>query len=333
MNFLITGCTGIIGRKLIAHLSITVENAFFYLYAPDKEYTNQLFNGVSGVVFSEFSQLSTKTNIDYVIHLGEDHSNFKKKWSADNVAALLEDNRRLNVHLREYLQKLKFFPKRVVFGTTVDCYGYSYRKHDDNKCLAYIYRTPFHEGDFPSPISTSLPHLICQQNELFAWIMHKTGMNIAIVRMGIVLDRQSLMIQHYAKLLQMFRVGKIGCGYQPFNWVHSQDAVNGLIHILDADMSNVSSKIFNLVSASSPKDKTSFQDFCFCLSLIKKYKSFVGLPEGFVKLFFGEKVYKFTQGHYVYSENLIKIGYKIEYDTIHKALFQIHSEIKKTKPL
>lgn len=328
MNYLITGCNSIVGRKLINAISQKKPDAFFYLFSRDKDYTKELFKDLKCFIFDDFSQLSEAKGhvFDFILHFGEDENIYEQSWSEENKKNILELNRQLNVDIKEYVDSITRKPVKVIAFSTIDRYGFQIYKLDKENALRHNFGPSCNEYFFPSRVDGFLPHTLATQNEDMFTFMCFNGMKPILVRMGTILDRESVAIKHWAKRIKQFRITKLGTGYEPFNWIHSDDAVLGIMQLLSGDLSNFGYKAFNLVASADPLGKTTIKDFCFSLSLVHGYKPFVKVPDCVLSRVYGEKLLKLTQGHYVHTQNMKNIYFKPKYDTLIKALFEIYGD-------
>lgn len=324
MNYLITGCNKNLGRNLIEQIGQLDSNAFFYLFSSSKDYTKAIFNDVSCLIFTNFLQLIEIKDIqlDYVIHLGENTPLMMKSWDQVNQIALLEASRQLNVDLREYLQSLETTPKRLLFASSVDYYGFTYTRHDREACINFKFGFSVNEGFFSSSTQTFACRY-AQQSELYAWLMKSSGIETVIMRFGFVLDQKFTDLGDYVGLMDKFRMSSIGSGYQPLNWIHIDDAVSALLYLLSVDLRSTKDKVFNIVASTNKSDITHFGDLGFLVSFLRDRKYWFKLPESLALSVMGEKALKYTQTQHVYSRNLPHIGFEPKFKRLIDALYDL----------
>jgi len=144
--------------------------------------------------------------------------------------------------------------------------------------------------------------------------IEQMAINRILLRSGIVLANESLIIKKFKLPFSFFIGGHLGKGQQIMSWIHIDDVVNSILFIIE----NVkSSQIFNLTAPKPVKMKE------FCKKFGKKMKrpSWFHIPAFLLKILFGQ-VAKETmlKGHKILPENLQKIGYSFIYTDIEAAL-------------
>ncbi|NSW46257.1 MAG: TIGR01777 family protein [Bacteroidales bacterium] len=157
---------------------------------------------------------------------------------------------------------------------------------------------------------------VCKDWELAALNAENFGVDVYILRFGIVLGLNGGMIK---KMLPLFKIGlggSIGNGNQALSFIHIDD----LVRIYDAIISGQLKK--GIYNAVSPYPTTNKQ-FSKQMAHILKRPLFFAIPKFVFRILFGKGAELLTQGQLVYPHSLLEQGFKFKYETIDSALHAI----------
>lgn len=136
-----------------------------------------------------------------------------------------------------------------------------------------------------------------------------------LLRTGLVLASNSLIISKFKLPFNLFAGGHLGNGRQIMSWIHIQDLVQAVSFII---ANNRESHIYNL---SSP-NPVSMKEFCKALGKAMNRPSWLHVPAFVLELLFGKEMARQTMlsGEAVLPINLKKLEFTFQYPEIGPAL-------------
>ena len=205
MNFLLTGATGFIGKRLIARLQEAGHRVSLFTrrVEPREDRTiGQYFWDMKGPAPAEPFR-----DADVVIHLAGEPVG--QRWS-DEVKRRIRDSRVLGTrHLIEGMARAERRPSALISSSASGFYG-----DRGDEMLT--------ESSLPG--AGFLPE-VCQAWEMEAARAQTLGVRVATIRTGIVLGRGGGALD---KMLPPFRMGvggRLGSGKQWMSWIHLDDLI------------------------------------------------------------------------------------------------------------
>ena len=260
-NFLITGGTGFIGKKLVAQLVNAGHEAVVVTRRPEKH----------GGSFAEkiryigsFSAIDNSTCFDAVINLGGEGI-ADKRWSAKRKQQLLASRIGLTNHLVKCLARLEKRPEVMISASAVGWYG----AHDE---------TPLTED---SACHQEFSHELCEAWEKEAAAVGDLGIRLCIIRLGIVLGKNGGVLKRMLPPFYFGLGGRIGSGKQYMSWVHVNDVIRAVDYLVDE---NSLSGVFNLTAPGT----VSNTQFTQAIGKVISRPTLFPLPAFVVKTVFGE---------------------------------------------
>ena len=191
-----------------------------------------------------------------------------------------------------------FAPRLVVNGSAVGYYG----PHED--------RLLDESGKFHDSFS----HQLCAAWENAAKQFTELGSRVCLVRTGIVLDKEKGAL---ARMLPSFRMalgGVIGNGKQWMPWIHVEDFVGLVFHLIRR------SDIRGAVNATAPNPVTNKQ-FTKILGAVLHRPAVFRIPGPMVRLIFGEMAKELLlSGQKVYPRKALETGYEFKFPLLEAAL-------------
>ena len=286
MNYLITGGTGLIGKALIISLG-TINNTITVL-TRDIEKASSLLN--KEIKFIDELLLSNIENIDIVINLaGEPIA--EKRWSQEQKYKICESRWDITEKLAHLISIANKPPSLFISGSAIGMYG-----RQGNKILDEGF-TQYHE---------EFTHQVCTRWEQLALEASSTNTRVALLRTGVVLDKKSGAL---SKMLLPFKLGvggKIGNGEQIMSWVHIQDMVAAILHIIDIKSLN------GPINITSP-NPVSNEVFSKSLATALNRPCIFNTPPFLLKLMFGEMADLLLFGQNVIPQKLITSGFRFKH--------------------
>ena len=171
------------------------------------------------------------------------------------------------------------------------------------------------EKNEASPLGNDYLAGIGRQWEDSTRAVEAMGLVRAIIRTGVVLDMKEGALP---KILLPFRLivgGRLGSGRQWFSWIHMDDEVGAILHILR----NGTGGIFNL---TSPNPVTN-NDLAKIIGRVLYRPNWFSVPGFILKLILGEMSILFWMGRKFLPAHLLVAGYQFHFEQIEDALKDI----------
>jgi uncharacterized protein (TIGR01777 family) len=296
MNILITGATGLIGRKLTNDLLLNGYAVNYLTTRKSQIKSNSKINGYYWNPEKNIIDLECFKNVDTIINLAG--SNIAKRWSDSNKLEILNSRiKSLNL-LKHSISNNKINIKKIISASAIGIYPSSV----DN-----VYK------ENESLISDSfLGKVVCQW-ESAVNSFKDLEIDVAIVRIGLVLSRDGGILSKSILPIQYGFGSFFGNGNQWQSWIHFQDISNIFYHILKYDLSGV----FNGVSPNPVTNKT----------FTKKIAKFLNRPlllpnlkKWMMRLLLGEMHTIIFESQNVSCEKLTKSKFKFKFDNFDQAI-------------
>jgi len=155
---------------------------------------------------------------------------------------------------------------------------------------------------------------VCREWEAAAQPAGDAGIRCAQIRTGVVLSSEGGALQ---KMLPPFRLGvggNLGSGRQWMSWIHIQDMVGAINHILKTDL------LRGPVNLVAPRPVTN-AEFTNTLGAVLSRPTIFPVPEFVMKLAFGQMAEEvLLTSQRVEPAKLVSSGYPFQYSDLRKAL-------------
>ncbi len=305
MRVFVTGGTGLVGRRLVRALRGRGDHAV--VLSRRAAQARETFGADAAVVEGDPMQagawMDAVSDCDAVVNLAGENI-FGRRWN-DAVKALLKDSRVQGTrHVAEALSRKPLRadgrPRVLVNASAIGYYG----PHGDE------------ELDENSPAGEDFLARLCAEWEREAVAVEKAGIRCALVRIGVVLDREGGAL---AKLLTPFRLfagGPTGSGRQWVSWIHHEDMTGLLLLALDRDEAR------GPLNGTAPHPVTN-RDFAKTLGRVLHRPSFFPTAGFLLRLGLGEVADVIVTGQRVLPRRPLALGYSFKYPTVDAALGQI----------
>jgi len=155
---------------------------------------------------------------------------------------------------------------------------------------------------------------VCREWEAAAQPAVNAGIRTALVRTGVVLSRDGGALKKMLLPFQMGIGGNIGSGRQWMSWIHLQDWIGAIHHILKNDL------VQGPVNLVGPKPVTN-AEFTKTLGSVLSRPAIFPVPAFVAKLAFGQMGEEVLLGSQrVEPARLVTSGYPFQYSDLRKAL-------------
>lgn len=298
MKYLITGGTGFIGAKLVEKLLNNGDEVTIISRNPKK--AEQKFDNKINA-FSQVSDINGRY-FDVVINLagkGIADSNWSPKVKQEIYGSRID----LTKQLILYISRLATKPKLLISASAIGYYGFSESQE-------------FTEND-DKINSDSFSHKLCADWEAEAKKAESFGVRTVITRFGIVLGKNGGALKRMLTPFKFGLGGKIGSGRQYMGWVHLQDVIDSIEHIISNESIN------GAVNITSPNAVTN-AEFTKALAKSLNRPAFFDMPAKIVEILFGQMGKELLlKGQKVAPQKLLENRFKFKYSNLKEAFESI----------
>ncbi|WP_437887142.1 TIGR01777 family oxidoreductase [Phytobacter sp. V91] len=292
MKILITGGTGLIGRFLIPRLQGLGHEVTVVTRNPANA---QRILGSSVTLLHKLDDLKDLNDIDAVINLaGEPIAD--KRWSEQQKQRLCESRWLITQKLVDLIRASSTPPAVLISGSAVGYYG-------DSGEVVVTEDEPAHN---------EFTHQLCARWEQIASEAQSTQTRVCLLRTGVVFAPKGGIL---GKMLPLFRTGlggPVGNGRQYMAWIHIDDMANGIIWLLNNDLSGP----FNMVSPWPVRN----EQFAHALGQVLNRPAIVRAPATAVRLLMGESAVLVLGGQRALPKRLEASGFGFRWFDLEEAL-------------
>lgn len=291
-NILITGASGLIGRRLIELLSANGANVSTLSRAPQagKRYHWDIYKG--------FIDGEALVGQDTIVHLAG-ASVGEKRWTASRKKEILESRTKSTALLFEHLRKANHTVKHFISASAIGYYGFE----DEQK-----------RYDESSPAGKDFLANVTKAWEAEVDKIASLGIRVVKIRIGIALSDKGGALVEMANPVKYFVGAALGTGRQPVSWIHLEDVCGIFMKaIYDLSMRGA----YNAV-APNPVDNK---------ALMKMIGSALGkpillppVPAFVLKMVIGQMAEIVVTGNRVSADKIVRAGYKFKFESAADAL-------------
>lgn len=295
MNVLITGGTGLIGKRL-TELLLQEGYQVIYLSRSRKKFTGSIptyhWNIGEGQIDDEAIR-----NADHIVHLAG-ASIAGGRWTAKRKEDMYLSRIGSTKLLLRQLKNAKHHVKTFISASAVGYYG-----DGKDKWLTE-----------EAPAGNDFLAKLCSDWEAETQKVNSLGIRTVIYRIGIVLSRNGGALPELARSMNFGVATYLGSGNQYLSWIHIDDLCRAFLFAIKNNQMN---GVYNAV-APSPVTNREMTD---AIRRAKKIPAIVlPAPAFALKLALGEMSQALLTGQRCSSEKLLKAGFKFSYPRLDKAL-------------
>lgn len=293
MRILITGGTGLIGRNLCQQWLADGHELYVWSRTPErvKSVCGEAVQGVGAL--RELDEVK----LDAVINLaGAPIAD--RPWTQKRRKLLRDSRIALTDHLVKWLASLAHKPEVLISGSAVGWYG-------DGGEQPLTESSPSQSKDFATQL--------CADWEAAALAAEPLGIRVVLIRTGLVVTGQGGFL---SRLLPLFRLGlggPQGSGQQWMPWVHLDDEVALINHVLHQQAAR---GVYNACAPEPARNK----DFAKALGKQLGRPAVLPVPGFVLKLMLGEMAGLLLGGQNIRPERTQEIGFEFKYPDLKSAL-------------
>lgn len=261
---LVTGGTGFIGVPLCKMLLLQGHSVT--VLTRDVIRANTLFDGRVTLV-GDMARVANDTAFDVIINLaGETVS---QRWSDEAKQRIINSRVSVTQSVVDYVARATQKPRVMISGSALGYYGVS-----DS--------LEFTENSTPTTDSFSaFPRDVCAKWESTAQRVEQHGVRLCILRTGVVLEKDGGALAQMLLPFQLGLGGPMGNGQQWFSWIHRDDLIGMMVHMINHD------ELKGAFNGTAPNPVTN-RDFAKALGRALHRPSFMPLLPFQIRLLFGE---------------------------------------------
>lgn len=301
-RIILTGATGLIGKKLISELS---EKGYSVsVFTRNKNSAKSIFSDKIEVI--EWDYTKPFENLIEIINGCHSIINLAgasiagKRWN-EEYKKLIYDSRIITARkIVEAISKCEVKPQSFFSSSAVGYYGLSSEELMTEN----------------SPSGDDYLAKVCLDWESSAMEAEKYGVRVVTIRTAVVLDKKEGAFKKLITPFKFFVGGHIGSGKQWFPWIHIDDLVNMYIFALE------NPDIKGGLNGSAPEQVRN-REFCKTLGKLMGRPSLFPVPGFVLKIAIGEFATYLLTGRKIFPEKALKAGFKFKYNNLEKAFINL----------
>jgi uncharacterized protein (TIGR01777 family) len=305
MRVFVTGGTGLVGTRLVWQLLSRGDEVL--LLTRRVGHAREIFGTAGQVVEGDPTVaggwIDTVASCDAVVNLAGENI-FGGRWNDTFKTRIRESRVAGTRHVAEALARKPLRgdgrPRVLVNASAIGYYG----THGDE------------DLDENSPAGSDFMADVCVDWEKAAASAGLAGVRCALVRIGVVLDREGGALAKLLTPFKLFAGGPVAGGRQWMSWIHHEDLTGLLLLALDRD------DVDGPLNGTAPNPVTNRQ-FGKALGRVLHRPAFFPTPGFLLRLGLGEVAEVITRGQKVLPRRALALGYSFAYPTIDAALAQI----------
>ncbi|MBT0726847.1 TIGR01777 family protein [Rosenbergiella australiborealis] len=294
MNILITGATGLIGRRLVDALLSQSHQLTILTRSPHRA---TQYVGRQVTVWETLADQTSLDGFDAVINLaGEPIAD--KRWTPEQKKKLCDSRWQLTEKLASLITTSLKPPAVFISGSAVGYYGDQGEEVVDEEHSA-----KHHEFSWQ----------LCAQWEALARAATSEATRVCLLRTGVVLSPTGGAL---TKMVLPFRVGlggPLGNGQQFMPWIHIEDMVRGIVFLLNH---HDAEGAFNMVAPNPVRNA----QFSRQLGEVLHRPTLFRVPASVIRLLMGESATLVLGGQQAVPKRLHEAGFVFHYQEVKPAL-------------
>ncbi|MEN6480717.1 MAG: TIGR01777 family oxidoreductase [Anaerolineaceae bacterium] len=301
MKYIITGGSGLIGRKLCELLVREGHIVYVLSRSPD---TIAMPQGVTVIKWDAKTGRGwggLVENVDAIVNLAGENIG-SGRWSAKKKEKILRSRLNASEAILDALKMSEKKPRLLIQASAVGYYGTNLEKAFTEKDVA--------GNDYLSQLALEW--------EQSTQPVEEFGVSRIVIRTGVVLSPRGGVLKQMVLPFKLFVGGSLGSGKQWISWIHEEDEVRAIYFLLQSE--NISGT-FNLTSPN-PVTNAEFER-ALAKTIHKPY--WFPVPGFMIKALFGEMSMLVVDGQKVMPEALLKRGFAFKYLELESALSDILS--------
>ncbi len=297
-RIVITGATGLIGKKLVNVLIERGDNVV--IFGRDLNKLKSVFPNSNDLVAWDYHKpelwKSQLEKSDAVVHLAGTNL-FAKRWNASFKREVTESRKISTQNIAEAIKSCTNKPEVFISASGIGYYG------DCNDSTLTE----------ESPLGNDFLADVCKVWESEAATVETVGVRSVRIRTGLVLSTEDGALKKMLPSFKFFIGGPLGNGNQWASWLHIDDIVGIYVHAID------NKKLIGAVNAAAP-NPVRMKEFAHTLGKVLKRPSLFPVPKFVLKIVVGEAAEVVTASQRVDVKKLLESGYQFKFGQLEDAL-------------
>lgn len=293
MHILLTGGTGLIGRRLCKHW-LAQGHQLTVLSRKPEDVARLCGANVRGI--AHFDDIGTQ-HVDAVVNLaGAPIAD--RPWTRKRKILLWDSRITLTEQLVTWLERREQKPDVLISGSAVGWYGDGRERELDENA---------------QPVSEDFASRLCIAWEETAQRAETLGIRVVLVRTGLVLADEGGMLQRLLPPFKLGMGGPIGNGRQWMPWVHIEDQIALIDFLMSRDDARGP---YNACAPSPVRNR----DFAKTLASVLHRPSFMPMPAVALRVLLGELSILLLGGQRARPDRLQEAGFTFRFTDLRAAL-------------
>ena len=297
-RIVVTGATGLIGRKLVRALIQRGDNVI--VFSRDAEKAKSFFPKAMESVewnYQHPEQWKYKIeNSDAVVHLAGVNL-FAKRWNDEFKKSIIESRQVSTMNLADAIKSCDKKPEVFISASGIGYYG---------DCGETVLNENSAKGnDFLADV--------CEVWENESVNVEESGVRSVQIRTGLVLSTEDGALKQMLPPFKFFIGGYLGNGKQWASWLHIDDIVEIYLHAID------NSSLTGSLNATAP-NPIRMKEFAQTLARVLHRPSLFPVPKFILRLVVGEASEVVLASQRIDVKKLVESGYKFKFEILEDAL-------------
>jgi uncharacterized protein (TIGR01777 family) len=305
MRVFLTGGTGLVGSRLIKRLRERRHEVMLLTRRSDAART--LFGPALSVVAGDptvpGAWMDTAGAADAVVNLAGE-SIFSRRWNPAFIEVIRGSRVKSTENVVRALAKsprtASGSPKVLVNASAIGYYG----PHGDEELTE------------DSPPGNDVMARVCVDWENAAKLAEPAGVRVAMIRIGIVLDKAGGALKQMLTPFKMFAGGPVGSGKQGMSWIHNEDLVGLILMTLENGQAS------GPINGTAPEPVRN-KEFAKALGKAVHRPSSMPTPAFALRVMLGQVAQVVTTGQRVLPKRAQQLGYTFKFPHIDEALHDV----------
>jgi uncharacterized protein len=297
-RIIVTGATGLIGRKLVD--SLTQRGDELVIFSRNTSEAKVIFPIVKYFVEWDYNKpelwKSGLENSDAIVHLAGINV-FSKRWNESFKEEIIESRKISTRNLVEAIKSCVNRPEVFLSASAIGYYG---------DCGDSVLNED-------SPAGKDFLAEVCKVWEAESEKVESLGVRAVRIRTGLVLSPKGGALKQMLLPYKMFIGGPLGNGKQWASWLHIDDIVGIYLHALD------DTKLSGAVNAVAP-NPVRMKEFAQTLGKVMNRPSLFSVPNFALKIAVGEAAEVVTASQRIDVKKLLDSGYRFRFKELENAL-------------
>ncbi len=294
---IVTGATGLIGKKLIQ--ALLDRNDEVIIFSRDIKKAKSIFPDVKQFIEWDYHHpekwKSNLENSDAVVHLAGLNL-FAKRWNDEFKKSIIESRQVSTMNLADAIKSCDKKPEVFISASGIGYYG---------DCGETVLNENSAKGnDFLADV--------CEVWENESVNVEESGVRSVQIRTGLVLSTEDGALKQMLPPFKFFIGGYLGNGKQWASWLHIDDIVEIYLHAID------NSSLTGSLNATAP-NPIRMKEFAQTLARVLHRPSLFPVPKFILRLVVGEASEVVLASQRIDVKKLVESGYKFKFEILEDA--------------